>query len=106
NNAAAITVDSEGNAYVTGNGAVDFPTTRGAYNRSQGFFVAKLNTAGTDLVYSTFIGPATVRGIAVDSSGNAYLTGSTDATDYPTTPNAYQSRIAGESDLFVTKLNA
>ena len=79
-----IAVDSEGNAYVIGQTYSHiFPTTSGAYNRTFGggsvdAFVTKLNPTGSALVYSTYLGGTHSDfgyGIAVDSSGNAYVTG-------------------------------
>ncbi len=82
-NAAGIAIDAAGNAYVTGNtSSADFPATAGAYqaNVSGGAFVAKLNPAGSQLVYSTiFSASATASAIAIDPVGNAYITGSTGA---------------------------
>lgn len=115
--ATGITVDSSGNAYVIGNTfSRDFPTTAGAFQKAQkgptDVFVAKLNATGNGLIYSTFIGGSSDDGgssIAVDSLGNASITGSTYSSDFPTTPDAFQSsRGAAEpsfSDAFVTKLN-
>jgi hypothetical protein len=106
-----IALDTGGNAYVAGYTlSTDFPTTRQAYQRkkatSDSSFVAKINSSGDQLVYSTFIasGSANVTDIAVDSSGNAYLTGSA-LPNLPTTPGAIQSANGGDSDAFVTKLN-
>jgi len=108
--ANAITVDSVGNAYITGQASSpDFPTTPGAYQTDfrGGGFVTKLNPTGTALVYSTYIGGVLLGyGIAVDSSGNAYITGKTNSRDLPTTPAALQSSIRGCSDASVIKLNA
>src|SRR5215203_6343235 len=67
----AIAVDSLGNAYVTGQtAAIDFPTTAGAFQTNYGggdAFVAKLDPAGTSLVYSTYLASAGGNGIAVDA---------------------------------------
>jgi energy-coupling factor transporter ATP-binding protein EcfA2 len=77
--AYAIAVDSFGNSYVTGQtAAIDFPTTAGAFQTEYGggdTFVAKLNPSGNALVYSTYLASSSGNGIAVDSAGNAYVTG-------------------------------
>jgi uncharacterized repeat protein (TIGR01451 family) len=106
----AIAVDSLGSAYVTGKTATaDFPTSAGAFQTTfaggDALFVAKLNPQGTALVYSTYINGASGNGIAVDSSGNAYVTGEASTLNFPTTPGAFQTEPYG-FDTFVTKLNA
>jgi hypothetical protein len=109
-----IAVDATGNAYVTGStNCSDFPTTPGAFETIWGVsreaFVTKLNAAGSALVYSTYMGGATDTwglGIAVDASGSAYVTGETLPSDFPTTPGAFQTSLAGTDDAFVAKLNA
>ncbi len=121
----AIAVDASGDAYVTGStGSTNFPTTAGAFqtdqpNGSDGSdaFVTKLNAAGSALVYSTYLGvqgeessfESSGNGIAVDSAGDAYLTGSTDMVDFPITTGAFQT-VHGDDestdDAFVAKLNA
>jgi hypothetical protein len=71
--------------------------------------VTKLNATGTALVYSTYIGGSGDdygNAIAVDGSGNAYVTGYTFSTDYDVTPGAFQTTNGGGRDVFVTKLNA
>jgi len=115
--ADSIAVDGSGNAYVTGSThSSDFPTTVGAYQTTFGGgntdgFVAKINQAGggaADLVYSTFLGgndDETGSGIALDGSGNAYITGRTYSTNFPTTAGAYQRTFAGFRDIFAAKLN-
>lgn len=104
----AIAVDSSGSAYVTGKTvATDFPTTAGAFQTRYGggdAFVAKLNPAGTALVYSTYLNGGAGNGIAVDSAGNAYVTGEAGPLTFPTTPGAFQTSPMG-FDTFVTKLN-
>jgi hypothetical protein len=110
-----IAVDSSGNAYVIGNtDSADFPTTRGAFQTAlsgvQGVFVTKLNPTGSaPLVYSTYLGGSKIdvgRGIAVDTLGNAYVTGYTFSTNFPATPGAFQTTFPGGSiSIFVTKLN-
>ncbi len=113
---AGISVDSSGNAYITGGAnSTGFPTTPGAfqtkYNPNGGeAFVSKLNATGTALIYSTFIGGSNFNladSIFVDTSGNAYIGGYTASTDFPTTNGAFQRNYAGGIyDGFITKLNA
>jgi hypothetical protein len=110
--ASGIAVDSSGNAYVTGNTlSSDFPTASPLQSANGGggdAFVTKLNAAGNALVYSTYLGGSgadAANGIAVDSSGNAYVTGSTSSTNFPTN-GPLQAANGGFSDAFVTKLNA
>jgi Bacterial Ig-like domain (group 3)/Beta-propeller repeat len=113
NSGAAIAVDAAGNAYVTGyTDSTNFPTTANAVQPAsdgdRDAFVSKLNAAGTALVYSTYLGGSNLDegdGIAVDASGDAYVTGFTDSTDFPTTTNSLQSALNGGA-AFVTKLNA
>ena len=110
-----IAVDPSGNAYVTGyTVSDDYPTTPGAFqttkpNFDNSAFVTKLNSAGTALVYSTFINGNNfdrANGIALDSSNNAYITGETGSTNFPTTPGAFQTtNTTGTGDAFITKLN-
>src|SRR5205823_5884525 len=103
--------DLSGSAYVTGATlSSDFPTTNGAFDSTSagGVFVTKLDAAGTGLVYSTYLGNGGDQGyaIAVDSSANAYVTGQTIFTNFPTTSGASQSTFGGYYDAFVSKLNA
>lgn len=104
----AIAADKLGNAYVTGRtAAIDFPTTPGAFQTNYGggdAFVAKLNPAGTTLVYSTYLNGASGNGIAVDSDGSAFITGDAYTTNFPTTTGAFQTAPTGY-DVFITKLN-
>jgi hypothetical protein len=112
----SIAVDSLGNAYVTGNtGSADFPITAGAFqtvchdcaNNSNTGFVTKLNSTGSALGYSTFLGGSvqdSPGSIALDVSGNAYITGGTSSTDFPTTPGSFQA-TSTTGGAFVTKLN-
>ena len=108
-----IAVDGNGDAYVTGiTGSDNFPTSAGALQTSlpntyQSAFMTELNPMGTGLVYSTYLGGNNDdqgNGIAVDGSGNAYLTGYTLSTNFPTTSGAYQTAIPGWENAFVTKL--
>src|SRR5262249_49683866 len=74
-------------------------------------FVAKLNAAGSGLIYSTYLGGSATDvgyGIALDPTGDAYVVGSTNSTNFPTTPGAYQSSLPGGSPNnsgFVSKLS-
>ena len=122
-----IAVDSSGNAYVMGvTASGDFPTLHAFQTGRNGMwdaFVFKLNPTGSALLYSTYLGgsggedPSDGRtgGIAVDSAGNAYVTGTTDTSDFPT-KNAIQSYAGGTCgtppdqtfpcpDAFVAKFN-
>jgi hypothetical protein len=110
-----IAVDGSGNAYVTGyTYSFDYDVTVGAYQTTHGglwdVFVTKLNATGNLLLYSTYLGGSGTevgRGIAVDGSGNAYVTGYTYSSNYPVTVGAaYQTTHGGGADVFVTKLNA
>jgi hypothetical protein len=111
-NGRAIAVDNSGNAYVTGYTDMGFPTAS-AYQGSHGggyedAFITKLNASGSALIFSTYLGGSgddVGNGIAVDSSGNAYVTGYTISTDFPTA-SAYQGSNAGGNDVFITKVNA
>ena len=109
----AIAVDSSENVYVAGETmSVGFPTTANAYqsgNSSGGYdaFLTKFNSDGSALLYSTYFGGASGaagNGIAVDPSGNAYVTGWTYSADLPMV-NAYQSTFGGSSDVFVAKFD-
>ena len=114
-----IAVDSDGSVYITGETASpfqgdSFPTTPGSFqeNKKGSFdaFVAKLNPEGNDLVYSTYLGGDdwdTGYGIAVDSDGNAYITGKTESANFPKEPtqNPIQDQKGNFDDAFVTKIN-
>jgi hypothetical protein len=108
----AIVVDSSGNAYLTGLAGTDFPTTPGAFQTTFGgtldAFVTKLNPTGSTLVYSSYLGGSEhdeSLGVAIDGGGNAYISGFTESTDFPTTTGAFQTTFGGVRDAFVTKLS-
>ena len=113
--AYGLAVDSQGNAYITGyTTSADFPVTTGAIGGTltgpSDAFVAKLNPAGTVLDYSSFLGGSgddTGYGIAVDGSGNAFVTGSTSSTNFPVSTGSYRGAYSGGSfDGFVTAISA
>lgn len=106
-----IAVDVSGNAYVAGKtGSVNFPTKNSLQSASGGgddAFVVKLNPTGSALVYSTYLGGSALdeaRGIAVDVTGNAYVTGDTSSRDFPI-KNPFQPTQNGSQNAFVTKLD-
>jgi len=117
-----IAVDGSGNAYVVGNTnstpASGFPVVAGSwditYNTNTDTFVTKINPAGTALVYSGYIGGSDSdygRGIAVDGSGNAYVTGwtastETDTVPFPVTAGPDLTYNGGWNDVYVAKINA
>lgn len=107
-----IALDSAGNAYVTGftqSASLDNvpPGVRPTLSGAPDAFVTKLNPTGTAALYFTYLGGGSTEsadGIAVDSLGNAYVTGQTFSADFPVA-GAYQSSLRGNSDIYVTKLN-
>ncbi len=120
--ARGVAVDSAGNAYVTGYTLSDqtsFPVTMGlgpgwTFNgplNGDDAFVAKVNPAGTALVYCGYIGGSAddiALGVAVDSAGNAYVTGFTASTEatFPVTAGPDLTYNGGAADAFVAKVNA
>jgi uncharacterized protein (TIGR03437 family) len=110
--ALGLAVDAAGNAYVTGaTASPDFPITTGALRNSfvsGESFVVKLNSNGSSLLYSTYLGGSgneIAYGLAVDGTGNAYVTGITSSANFPTTQNAVKRTIGGVFDAFITKIN-
>jgi uncharacterized protein (TIGR03437 family) len=107
----AIAVDASGNAYVAGNtDTTDLPTTTGALaSQGIGAFVVKINAGGTGIAYLTYVGggnyfdelasePANVvNALAVDSAGNAYLSGATSDPNFPATQGSYQPTLAAST---------
>ncbi|MGH7975433.1 MAG: SBBP repeat-containing protein, partial [Limisphaerales bacterium] len=120
-----IAVDAAGNAFVTGyTQSTNFPTANAIYPQISGpyykdfksyaadAFVAELDAGGSNLIYSTYLGgeaPDAAYGIALDSSDNAYVTGFTYSTNFPTT-NAIQDHLActnsfdANANAFVTEI--
>ncbi len=112
-----LAIDAAGNTYVAGQtDSRDFPTRNpyqdshhGQYPFDLNAFIAKLNPAGSALVYSTYLGGSahtTANSLDVDGGGNAYVTGYTIASDFPTTPGTLQPTPGWGSHAFVTKLDA
>jgi uncharacterized repeat protein (TIGR01451 family) len=106
-----IAVDSEGNAYVTGyTGSSNFPTKKPRAVYGDGFdaFVSKLNATGSALIYSTYLGGNLEdrgKSLSVDAAGNAYVTGFTQSSNFPT-KNPLQAKFGGVADAFIAKVNA
>jgi hypothetical protein len=102
-----IAVDAERNAYVIGEtGSTDFPTKNPFQADPNSIFVTKLDSNGSSLVYSTYLGGEKrdlAGGLAVDSEGCAYIVGTTFSDAFPVR-NAFQSERAGDEDAFVVKL--
>jgi hypothetical protein len=116
--AKSVAVDFAGNAYITGvTQSTNFPTKNpisAARNGNTDAFVVKINPTGTELIYATYLGgssgedqsgPQRAGGIAVDSSGNAYVTGCTNSADFPTVNPIQGYGGFGNCDVFVSKLN-
>jgi len=117
---ATAIAESSGAVYITGyTASADFPVKAPAgpgtsvpfqqtYGGNTDAFVTELATGGSTLVYSSYLGGSGTdfgQGIAVDSSGNAYVTGSTQSTNFPVSSNALRANINGSQDAFVTKVN-
>jgi len=113
-----IAVDAAGNAYLTGfSRSLNFPVTPGAFQPSLGggvgvtnAFVRKLNPDGSGLVYSTYLGGSFFdegNAIAVDGSGDAFVTGLAESADFPVTTGAFQTQLGSGAggNAFITKLN-
>ena len=110
----AVASDSAGDTYVAGlTTSLDFPLLNAAQPYDAGnadAFVAKINASGNALVWSTYLGGTSsdvALGLALDASGNVYVTGYTASTDFPVTPNAPQPAFGGGAyDAFIAKFDA
>jgi hypothetical protein len=110
-----VALEGAGSAYVTGQtGSADFPTTAGAFDTTYNggpddAFVTRLSASGAALGSSTYLGGSGQDDgaeVALDGSGSAYVIGSTGSTNFPTPAGAFDTTLDGESDAFVTKLDA
>jgi hypothetical protein len=109
-----LAIDAAENIYITGEtSSPDFPTANplqpvfAGPSGTSDAFVAKLNSAGSALVYSTYFGGSSDEGafgIAVDTAGNAYVSGITESADFQTSPGAFQTTFNGSTDPFILKL--
>ncbi len=125
--AGAVAVDPSNNVYVAGGtGSLDFPTTSGAFGQTPNgrgdAFVAKLSPDGSRLLWSTLLGGADNEGaqaqaLAIDGSGNVYVTGATTSPDFPVTPGAFDETCGTDGtcngngtdhpdDVFVTEISS
>jgi hypothetical protein len=116
-NSGGIAIDSSDNIYVTGPAGSGFATTAGAFQSTLGAgavsnaFLAEFNpslSGSASLRYGSYLGGGNTdagSGVAVDSSGNAYVSGYTNSTNFPTTAGAYQTTLAGNNDAIVAKFN-
>jgi uncharacterized protein (TIGR02145 family) len=111
----SIIIDDSGNPIISGwTASSGYPTTVGAYDQSHNGgwwdnYVTKINSSGSALIYSTFIGGNAIEyqsGIAIDGYNNVVIAGSTYSSNYPTTVGCFDNTFNGSSDGFVTKLNS
>ncbi len=110
--ANGIALDAAGNVYVAGNtGSLDFPVVNSvkSFGGSTDAFVSKLSPSGNALAFSTFLGGTlddSAAAIAVDASGNAYVTGNTGSLDFPVLRAFQRMSAGGGSDAFIAKLGS
>jgi uncharacterized protein (TIGR03437 family) len=121
---AAIAVDANGSAFITGAASSALPVTPGAFQTDYKpatcaspinhtsfpcpvAFAAKLTPDGTAVSFLTYLGTSSSAGsgISVDAQGNAWITGTTASSDLPFTPDAFQATFKGSQDAFLLKLN-
>jgi hypothetical protein len=106
-----IAVDSKGDVYLSGyTYSTNFPTQTALQSSLAGgsdIFITEFYPGSSTLLFSTYLGGSSIDrpwGMIVDSSGDIFLTGDTQSPNFPVTPNAYQSKLAGTDNAFVTKL--
>lgn len=108
----AIAVDASDNAYVLASTRSSSYVTNNAieaYSSSSDILLVKIDAGASTELFSTYLGGSgndVPAGMAVDSNGNVYVAGSTDSTDFPTTPGAFQSSLGGRTDAFIAKISA
>jgi len=112
----AVVIDKNENAYVIGSTkSSSYPTTTGAYTTSfQGLpydvFYSKIDSTGSNLIYSTFLGGSGLDygiSISLDQNNNVYLGGRTESNNFPVSSSAFQkSKAGGADDGFIAKLNS
>ncbi len=110
----AVAVDSEDYAYVAGyTGSTNFPNVNAVQTQNNSpygtCFLTQVAAGGGGLVYSTFLGGSLfdeAEGVAVDNTGDAFLTGTTYSTDFPVTVVPPQSELAGENNSFIAEISA
>lgn len=114
--AGGVAVDGSGNAFLAGGTtSANFPVLGAiqAVNAgSEDAFLTKINSAGSAIVYSTYLGGngggplEQANGVAVDSSGNAYIAGTTNSANFPVTSGAFQTSFTGTQEAFAAKVSA
>ncbi|MGB6943711.1 MAG: SBBP repeat-containing protein [Bryobacteraceae bacterium] len=110
---SGLALDKSGNLFASGyTSSADFPLKNAVQPRFGGAmdaFLIKLRVSDWSLLFSTYLGGAKMDGaygMSLDSSGNPIVSGVTESTDFPATPSAFQPRLRGLIDAFVTKLSA
>lgn len=110
-----LAIDSASRVILAGEtDSTDFPTTQGAYQRAlrgvRDSAIVKIGATGTSLVWSTLLGgngnDRTCVGVQLDATGNVYLAGHTEGSDFPVTADAPQATIGGQFDCYVAKLSS
>lgn len=112
--AAGVAVDGSGNAYIVGRIPSADLVTVGAIQPSYGGggedgYLTKIDSSGTSIVYSTYLGGSAADnayGIAVDGSGNAFISGSTASSDFPTNAAFQPTFGGGTQDAFIAEIDA
>ncbi len=99
-----VFVDKAGCVYLTGSSkSADFPVTSDALQGKSENYTVKVNASGDSLAYSTkYVGGEMVM---TDKEGNLIILGTTSSADFPTTAKAFSRKLAGEQDIFVSKID-